>query len=79
MSFAVHNGPDAGTYNRVIYGADGVTPRVNICMMDTHGWNEEAWSSGVTAEQVQWYVDTGNALKQANGGTAVPAFVFHCR
>ncbi|MBQ7541079.1 MAG: metallophosphoesterase family protein [Clostridia bacterium] len=76
MSRATHNGPDVGTYNRVIYGSDGVTPRLNIYMMDTHNWNDEALMSGVNEAQVQWYKQTGNALKEACSGKAVPSLVF---
>lgn len=76
MSLATHNGPDVGTYNYVIYGADGVTPALNIYMMDTHNWKSDGSTSGVDARQVQWYKDTGNALKAANGGKAVPSLVF---
>lgn len=76
MSYATHNGPDSGTYNRVIYSSDGRTPMLNIYMMDTHNWNDEAMMSGLTDEQVQWYKDTSNALKAQNGGSVVPSLVF---
>ena len=75
-SYAVHNGPDSGTYSSVIYGSDGVTPALCIYMTDTHNWNDEALMSGVNEAQVQWYRDTSNALKRANGGKAVPSLVF---
>lgn len=75
-SYATHNGTDPGTYSRVIYGSDGVTPALNIYMMDTHNWNKKGTICGVTDEQVQWYKDIGNALKASNGGTVVPSLVF---
>ncbi len=76
MSYATHNGPDAGTYNNVIYGADGVMPKLNIYMMDSNEWYGDFSMSGVNAAQVQWYKDTGNALKAQNGGEMVPSLVF---
>ena len=76
MSYATHNGPDSGTFNRVIYGSDGKTPVLNIYMMDTHNWNDEAMMSGLNEAQVQWYKDTSNALKAQNGGSVVPSLVF---
>ena len=76
MSYATHNGPDSGTYNNVIYASDGVTPALSIYMMDTHNWNDEALMSGVNDAQVQWYKQTSDALKRANGGSAVPSLMF---
>ncbi len=78
MCFATHNGPDPGTYNNVVYASDGVRPVLNIYMMDTNEW---AWSdyymnSGINDRQLQWYKDTGSALKEANGGKALPSLVF---
>ena len=76
MCYASHNGPDPGTYNNVIYGSDGVTPKLNVYMMDTNEWYGDFSMSGVNAAQVQWYKDTGSALKAANGENAVPSLVF---
>ena len=74
--YANTDGADGGTYNTVIYGKDGKTPVLNIYMMDTQQWDGKGWTSGVTAEQVEWYVQASNALTQANGGKVVPALVF---
>lgn len=71
--YANADGADSGTYNTLIYGKDGTTPRLNIYMMDTHGIGED---KGVNAEQVSWYVNTSNALKDMNGGKVVPSLVF---
>ncbi len=74
--YANADGADGGTYNTVIYGKDGVTPALNVYMMDTQHWNGTGTTSGVTAEQVQWYVDTSNSLKEINNGEVVPSLVF---
>ncbi len=74
--YASADGADGGTYNTIIYGKDGVTPCLNIYMMDTQHWNGSGWNSGVTAEQVEWYVNTSNSLKNMNGGKVIPSLVF---
>lgn len=76
MSYATHNGPDAGTYNNVIYGSDGTTPKLNIYMMDSNEWYGDFTVSGVNAAQVQWYKDTGDALKETNNGAPLPSMLF---
>lgn len=74
--YANTDGTDGGTYNTLIYGRDGTTPVLNIYMMDSQHWNGTGLTSGVTPEQVQWYKDTSNSLKEMNGGKAVPSLVF---
>lgn len=74
--YANTDGPDGGTYNTVIYSKNGKTPLLNIYMMDTGGWNGKGWTSGVSDEQVQWYIETSNSLKKNNGGKIVPSLSF---
>ncbi len=74
--YANTDGADGGTYNTVIYSSDGSRPVFNIYMMDTQQWNGKGTTSGVTAEQVEWYKERSNQLKAANGGKIVPSFVF---
>ena len=76
MCYAAHNGPDAGTYNNVIYSSDGSKPALNIYMMDSNEWSGNFMNSGINADQLQWYKDTSGALKAENGGSAVPSLVF---
>lgn len=76
MCFASHNGPDAGTYNNVVYAPDGVTPALNIYMMDSNEWSGNYMNSGINEAQLQWYRETSSALKAANGSKAVPSLVF---
>ena len=55
-------------YNLEILGADG-NAAFNVWLMDTAG-------GGVNEEQIAWYEAESDALKAANGGEAVPSFVF---
>lgn len=69
-----------GTYNVPIMSSDGDRMAFNIYMMDTN--NKRADSDlltgyeGVKPEQVEWYRQTSDKLKAANGGKVVPSFVF---
>ncbi len=69
-----------GTYNVPIMSSDGDSIAFNIYMMDTN--NKRADSDlltgyeGVKPEQVEWYRQTSDKLKAANGGKVVPSFVF---
>lgn len=74
--YAGTDGADGGTYNTLIYRSNGSAPALNIYMMDTHQWNGQGTTSGVTKAQVDWYIDRSNALKELNGGKVVPSLVF---
>ncbi|MBR3816644.1 MAG: metallophosphoesterase [Clostridia bacterium] len=74
--YANSDGPDAGTYNTLIYSNDGTTPLLNIYMMDTGHWVGTGMNCGVTEEQVEWYKETSNSLKALNGVKVVPSLVF---
>lgn len=74
--YANTDGADGGTYNTVIYSSDGSIPKFNIYMMDTQHWNGGGLTSGVTPEQVEWYKERSNHLKEMNGGNSLPSFVF---
>jgi 3',5'-cyclic AMP phosphodiesterase CpdA len=55
-------------YNLEILGSDGAAV-FNLWLMDTG-------KNSVNDEQIAWYESESNALKEANGGKAVPSFVF---
>lgn len=74
--YANADGADGGTYNTLIYSSDGTVPVFNIYMMDTNHWNGTGKTSGVTEKQVEWYIETSNALKELNGGKPLPSFLF---
>ncbi len=69
-------GSGAGTYNVPILGSGGTKTVFNVYMMDTHNRSEAGGYDGVHADQIAWYEATGNALKTANGGEAVPSLLF---
>ena len=74
--YANTDGTDGGTYNTVIYSNDGSAPLLNIYMMNTGHWNGSGYTGGVTEQQVQWYKETSNSLKELNDGNIVPSLVF---
>ncbi|MBR3836151.1 MAG: metallophosphoesterase [Clostridia bacterium] len=74
------NGCDPGTYNVPIMSSKGDKIAFNIYMMDTN--NKRADSDlltgyeGVRPNQVEWYKQTSDELKAANGGKVVPSLLF---
>lgn len=71
--------PGCGTYNLPIMSSDGSKIAFNIWMTDSGTYNSENDLGGyacTTKEQIQWYVETSNALKAQNGGEAVPSINF---
>ena len=71
---------NAGTYNIPVYAsADSDQVAYNIWCFDSGNYNPDPAYGGygyVLPEQVAWYVETSNALKEANGGTPVPSIAF---
>ena len=71
---------NAGTYNVPVYeSADSDKIAYNIWCFDSGTYNPDPAIGGysyVLPEQVNWYVETSDALKAANGGTPVPSIAF---
>lgn len=65
-----------GTCNLVIYGKNGITPKLNIYMMDTHDWNKSGEDTGINKYQLAWYQGISNWLKLQNGGEPLPSLLF---
>ena len=68
-----------GTYNLPILSSNGQKVAFNLWMFDSGMYDEDSRLGGydyVHDDQVDWYVNTSNALKQANGGTIVPSLAF---
>ena len=76
MCYASYNGTDIGTYNNLIYKRDGITPVLNIYMMDTHRWSGDYTNAGINEEQLNWYCSTSDSLKELNGGEVLPSLLF---
>ena len=68
-----------GTYNLPIMSSDGEKVAFNLWFFDSQMGNTENDLGGygcVAHDQIEWYVETENALKEANGDKAVPSFAF---
>lgn len=68
-------GNDYFTFNLPIYSADGGKVLMNVYMIDSNNTANGGYE-GVHKDQIEWYEETGNALKEANGGAAVPSILF---
>ena len=71
---------NAGTYNIPVYeSADSDKVAYNVWCFDSGNYNPDPQYGGygyVLPEQVEWYVNTSDALKEANGGEPVPSIAF---
>ena len=71
---------NAGTYNVPVYeSADSDKVAYNVWCFDSGNYNPDPQYGGysyVLPEQLDWYVETSNALKEANGGKTVPSVAF---
>ena len=71
---------NAGTYNIPVYeSADSDRVAYNVWCFDSGTYNPDPQYGGysyVLPEQLDWYVKTSNALKEANGGKPVPSIAF---
>lgn len=69
----------AGTYNVPVMSSDGKSIAFNVYMMDTNNKRADGDAltgyEGVYPEQVEWYKQTSDELKAANGGKVVPSLV----
>ena len=66
-----------GTHNLPIYSADGSKVAFNLWMFDSNMYNEEKGGyDHIHEDQLQWYVDASNVLKELNGGEPVPSMAF---
>ena len=67
---------DVGTHNVLVYSGD--KPKFNLWMMDTSRQDKEPGEGRecVTADAVEWYVNTSNALKDTNGGKPLYSLMF---
>lgn len=65
-----------GTYNIPVLSSDGETVKFNLWVFDSGDYDEEGRYSCVQPDQVEWYKDTSDKLKAANGGENVNSLVF---
>ena len=66
-----------GTYNVPIYSSDSNKVSYNLWMIDSNTYDEELGGYDyVHDDQVEWYVNKSNELKDENGGVSVPSMAF---
>lgn len=65
-----------GTYNLPVLSSDGSRTAFNVYMMDSNDYDADGNYDGVHQNQIEWYEQTGNALRAANGGAPVPSLLF---
>ena len=67
-----------GTYNVPIYrSADSDEVGFNLWMVDSNTYDEERGGYDyVHQDQIDWYINKSNELKEANGGELVPSIAF---
>ncbi len=66
-----------GTYNLPVLSSDGKKVAYNLWMFDSNMYDEaNGGYDHVHQDQIDWYVETSNALKAQNGGEVVPSMVF---
>lgn len=67
--------PGAGTYNLLVYDADGKTPLVNLYLIDSLDYDADGNYACVSKEQIAWCSATAESL-QAQYGKPIPAIAF---
>lgn len=65
-----------GTHNLTIKSSDGTKVAYNLWMFDSNMYDPKGGYDYIHEDQLNWYVNTSNALKAANGGEAVPSIAF---
>lgn len=68
-----------GTYYLPILASDSDEQKFTLWFFDSQTYNEDEEVGGygcVEKDQIDWYVRTETALKEANGGEAIPSFAF---
>ena len=65
-----------GTYNIPVYSSDGENVKFNLWVFDSGDYDEEGRYSCVQADQVEWYRQTSDKLRNENNGERVNSLVF---
>ena len=65
-----------GTHNLTIKSSDGTKVAYNLWMFDSNMYDDVEGYDYIHEDQLAWYVNTSNALKEANGGEPVPSLAF---
>lgn len=65
-----------GTYNIPVMSSDGQKLKFNLWVFDSNDYDKEGHYGCVQADQVEWYKNTSDELKAANGGEKVYSLAF---
>ena len=65
-----------GTYNIPVLSSDGEKVKFNLWVFDSNDYDSNGEYGCVKADQVEWYKNTSDALKEANGGEKVYSLAF---
>lgn len=65
-----------GTHNLPIFSSKSSNIAYNIWMFDSNMYDPAGGYDYIHEDQLDWYVNTSNALKEANGGEPVPSIAF---
>lgn len=66
-----------GNHNLPVYSSKNeYKPAYNFYIIDSGAYHPEGGYDHIRDDQVEWYLNTSNSLKEANGGELVPSMVF---
>jgi calcineurin-like phosphoesterase family protein len=66
-----------GNYNLTIKDRTGTDDVFNLWFMDSNTYASDGGTYDyVHRDQIDWYIEKGNELAEANGGVALPSFLF---
>ncbi len=78
-SVSIDDGPSisgCGTYNIPVMSSDGSKVKFNVWVFDSNDYDGNGHYGNVKADQVEWYKQTSDELKSANGGEVVYSVAF---
>ena len=65
-----------GTYNLPVFSSNGTRIKFNVWVFDSNDYDENGKYSCVQTDQIEWYKKRAEELKNANGGSPLPAILF---
>lgn len=68
--------PGCGTYTIPILASGSENTAFNLWMIDSGDYDEEGHYGYVMPEQIDWYVNKSNLLKEQNNGKPLPSLMF---
>ena len=65
-----------GTYNLPVMSSDGSEMKFNVWVFDSGDYDEDGYYSYVREDQIEWYKEKSEELKNLNGGETVYSLAF---